>query len=218
GRLTAIATVAALIRRRRTGAGAHVHISQAEAAINQLADAYVIESAAAAGLPVVHDATIHAVCPCAGDDEWCVISLRDASQRTAVAGLIGSTDLPADRAQLIAAVSRWTASRDKHAVAAELQRLGVPAAPMNRAADLAVDPQILFRKLFTDMVHPLLDAPIPSETGPAPYVGIPRAELRPAPMPGEHTRLVCQKVLGLSPQQIDGLVADGVLFTYENQS
>ena len=36
-RITAIAALAALIRRDRTGDGAHVHISQAEAAVNQLA-------------------------------------------------------------------------------------------------------------------------------------------------------------------------------------
>ena len=37
GRITAIAALASLIGRERTGTGAHVHISQAEAAVNQLA-------------------------------------------------------------------------------------------------------------------------------------------------------------------------------------
>ncbi len=36
-RITAIAALASLIGREQTGAGAHVHISQAEAAVNQLA-------------------------------------------------------------------------------------------------------------------------------------------------------------------------------------
>ncbi|MGZ8801339.1 MAG: CoA transferase [Mycobacterium sp.] len=214
GRLTAIGALAALIRRRHTGVGAHVHISQAEAAISQLAEAYVAESARAAGLPVVEDDVIHAVVPCAGDDEWCVISMRGAPHRARVAGLIGCTELPEDRAGLIAAVSQWTASRDKNEVTAQLQDLGIPAAPMNRAADVAADEQIVFRKLFTALEHPLLEAAIPSETAPAPYTRIPRAPLRPAPMPGEHTRAICQKILGLSPEQIDALIADGVLFTW----
>ena len=63
------------------------------------------------------------------------------------------------------------------------------------------------------MAHPLFDQPMPTETGPAPYPHIPRAELRPAPMPGEHTRDICQKLLGLDPEEIDRLIADGVLFT-----
>ncbi|WP_137149127.1 CoA transferase [Mycolicibacterium sp. CR10] len=215
GRLTAIATLAVMIRRGRTGVGGHVHISQAEAAINQLTEVYVAESARAAGLPVDSDEAIHAVFPCAGDDEWCVISLRNASDRATVAGLIGAAQLPDDRASLIAEVSRWTASRANVEVASELQRLGVPAGPMNRAADVAADAQVVFRHLYTDLVHPLLDAPIPAETGPAPYTRIPSAELRPAPMPGEHTRAICQQVLGLSPERIDELTADGVLFTYQ---
>lgn len=215
GRLTAIATLAVLIRRGRTGVGGHVHISQAEAAINQLTEVFVAESARAAGLPVDSDEAIHAVFPCAGDDEWCVISLRDAPDRATVAGLIGSAELPDDRAGLIAAVSRWTASRANVEVAAELQRLGVPAGPMNRAADVAADAQVVFRHLYTDLVHPLLGAAIPAETGPAPYTRIPRAELRPAPMPGEHTRAICREVLGLSPERIDELTADGALFSYQ---
>lgn len=218
GRLTAIAALAVLIRRRHTGVGAHVHISQAEAAVNQLTEAYVAESARIAGFDVAADDAVHAVFPCAGDDEWCVISMHGPSDRVWVAGLIGRTALPEDRAGLIAALSQWTASRDKNDVVEQLQDLGIPAGPMNRAADVVEDRQIVFRQLFTELVHPLLDAPIPSETGPAPYVGIPRAELRPAPMPGEHTRMVCQKVLGLSPPQIDRLIADGALFTYENHS
>ena len=50
---------------------------------------------------------------------------------------------------------------------------GVPAAPMNRAVDVLADPQVQHRKLFTDMVHPLFDQPMPSETSPAPYRHIP---------------------------------------------
>jgi crotonobetainyl-CoA:carnitine CoA-transferase CaiB-like acyl-CoA transferase len=63
------------------------------------------------------------------------------------------------------------------------------------------------------MAHPLFDAPIPSETGPAPYTNIPPAEFRPAPTPGQHTREIAQKVLAMDAREIDSLIADGVLFT-----
>jgi crotonobetainyl-CoA:carnitine CoA-transferase CaiB-like acyl-CoA transferase len=53
---------------------------------------------------------------------------------------------------------------------------------------------------------------MPTETGPARYAHIPPAELRPAPMPGEHTREICQKLLGMDADQIDLLIADGALF------
>jgi crotonobetainyl-CoA:carnitine CoA-transferase CaiB-like acyl-CoA transferase len=200
-RLTAIAALAALIGREHAGSGAHVHISQAEAAVNQLATAYVADEARAAGLPLAGDPATHTVHPCRGDDEWCVISLRNDDDKAALAAAIGGGD-----------VSEWTRSRDKTDVAHTLQRAGVPAAPMNRAVDVLADPQVVFRKLFSDMSHPLFDAPMPTETGPAPYRDIPRAELRPAPMPGEHTREICQKLLAMDADETDRLIAEGVLF------
>jgi crotonobetainyl-CoA:carnitine CoA-transferase CaiB-like acyl-CoA transferase len=217
-RITAIAALAAVIGRHRTGTGAHVHISQAEAAVNQLATAYVAEAARAARLSVADDPAVHAVYPCEGDDEWLVISLRSDADWVALAAVMGRDALPRDRAELIAAVSEWTASRDKTSVAQELQGAGVPAAPMYRAVDVLADPQITFRKVFSEMTHPLLDAPMPTETGPAPYLHIAPAELRPAPMPGEHTREICQKLLALDADETDRLISEGVLFTHQGSS
>ena len=217
-RLTAIAALAAFIGREHSGTGAHVHISQAEAAVNQLATAYVAEAAHAAGLRVADDPAVHAVYPCDGDDEWCVISLRSDADREAMAATLGRDALPGDRAGLFAAVSEWTSSRDKTVVADMLQRAGVPAAPMNRAVDVLADPQITFRKVFSDMAHPLFDAPMPTETGPAPYRHIAAAELRPAPMPGEHTREICQKLLAMDADETDRLITEGVLFTHRARS
>jgi crotonobetainyl-CoA:carnitine CoA-transferase CaiB-like acyl-CoA transferase len=217
-RITAIATLAAIINRELAGTGAHVHISQAEAAVNQLVTAYVAEAARVAQLPVADDTAVHAVYPCAGEDEWCVISLRSDADHAALAAAMCTDELPHNRADLIAVVSQWTAKQDKSAVADLLQRAGVAAAPMNRAVDVLADPQVTFRNLFTDMAHPLFDAPMSSETGPAPYMNIPPAEFRPAPMPGQHTREVCHKVLALDTEEIDRLIAEGVLFTGDRRS
>ncbi len=212
-RITAIATLAALIRRDRTGAAAHVHISQAEVAVNALATSYVAEAARAAGRHVTAAPAVHAVLACAGDDEWCVVSVRGEADRAALAAALGRAGLPADPPALTAELGRWTATRDKTAVAEVLQAAGLAAAPMHRAVDVLADPQIRWRRVFTDMTHPLFDAPMPSETGPAPYTHIPPAALRPAPMPGEHTREICQKVLGMDAADTDRLIAAGVLFT-----
>ncbi|MFG1935201.1 CaiB/BaiF CoA transferase family protein [Mycobacterium sp. NPDC048908] len=198
-RITATAALAALIGRERTGTGAHVHVSQAEVAVNQLATTFVAEGASP--LPVTPDPSAHAVYRCAGDDEWCVISLRGDADRAALAAVTRGTE-----------VSEWTRTRDKSDVAHALQAAGVPAAPMNRAADVLTDPQVEFRNLYRDMTHPLFDAPMPSETGPAPYTRIPPAELRPAPMPGEHTREICQKLLVMDAEEIDRLIDEGALF------
>jgi crotonobetainyl-CoA:carnitine CoA-transferase CaiB-like acyl-CoA transferase len=212
-RITAIAALASLIGRGSTGIGAHVHISQAEAAVNQLAATYVTDAARTANLSVADDPTVHGVYPCAGEDEWCVISLRTSSDRLALAAAMGRPDLPDGLGDLVDTVTEWTSRMDKNVVADTLQRAGVPAAPMNRVVDMLADPVLAHRKTFTHMVHPLFDQPMPTETSPALYAHIPRADLRPAPMPGEHTREICQKLLSLDTEEIDRLVADGVLFT-----
>ena len=212
-RVTAIAALAALIHRATSASGAHVHTSQAEVAVNQLATAYVVEAARARGLTVADDGALHGVHPCAGDDEWCVVSVRTEADRVALEAVLGVGALPRDRAEFAAAVSAWTRVRDKEDVAATLQAAGVPAGPMNRAVDVLADPQLSAREFFAQLVHPLFDAPMPAERHPTKYRRIPDAELRPAPMPGEHTRLICREVLGLDETDTDRLIATGVLFS-----
>jgi crotonobetainyl-CoA:carnitine CoA-transferase CaiB-like acyl-CoA transferase len=204
-----------MIRREHTGTGAHVHIAQAEAAVSQLTTAYVAEAARTAGVPVDEDEAIHAVYPCSGEDEWCVISVRSETDRAALSAVMGRDDLARERPLFITAVSEWTGAKDKSDITEILQRAGVPAAPMYRAADVPTDPQVAFRRLYSDMTHPLFDVPMLSETGPAPFTRIPAAEFRPAPTPGEQTRQICHEVLGLSAEETDRLIADGVLFTQQ---
>jgi len=62
------------------------------------------------------------------------------------------------------------------------------------------------------MVHPLIEHPLPTETGPAPFRHIPPAPQRPAPLPGQDTRGVCREVLGMGDAEIQRLIAGGALF------
>jgi len=215
-RITAVAALAALINQLTTDAGAHVHISQAEAAVNQLATTYVAEAARAAGLAVVDDAAIHAVYPCAGDDEWCVISVRSEEDRIAVAKVIGVAELSGSTTEFADSVSAWTAGRDKGYIVEAMQDAGVPAGPMNRAVDVLADPQVAFRRLYTEMSHPLLEAPLTAETHAAPFLHIPDAAMRPAPMPGEHTREIARTLLGFDAKETERLITEGVLFSWTN--
>jgi crotonobetainyl-CoA:carnitine CoA-transferase CaiB-like acyl-CoA transferase len=209
GRISAIGALAGLIRRHRTGAGARVHVSQAEAAINQLDTIYVTQAAEVSGVgDVVEDVAVHRVLACAGDDEWCVVSLRSEADRRAVASAIGH-----DAGDVEAALAAWVADRSPAEVAEALQAAGVPAGPMNRAGDVHDDPQLRLRKVFSDMAHPLFEQPLVTEAGPAPYRSIPPAPQNPAPLPGADTRRVCLDVLGMAADEIEDLIADGVLFT-----
>jgi crotonobetainyl-CoA:carnitine CoA-transferase CaiB-like acyl-CoA transferase len=225
GRITAIGALAALIHRDRTGTGARVHVSQAEAVVNQLDARYVTDAVRADGQADLRDdSSVHEVCPCAGDDEWCVISIRtDADWRSASA-VFGVPELAGDarfatgearlahREELLAQLSAWTRGRTPVQVAEAFQSAGIPAGQMNRPPDVLDDPQLGERKLFSDMRHPLFDHPLPAETGPAPFRHIPPAPQRPAPLPGQDTREICHKVLGMSSDETEQLINDGVLF------
>ena len=201
-RVSAIGALAGLIRRLRTGAGTRIHVPQAEVAINQLDVLYV---ARASRGKLVESPAVHAVLPCAGDDEWCVVSIENPAQRQAAAEATGRQTL-----------ASGTRQRTPAEVAEQLQVAGVPAGPMNRAADVHGDPQLQLRKVFSDMTHPAFESPMPTESGPAPYRHIPPAAQRPAPLPGGDTREICHKVLHLEDDEIDRLIADGVLFTADH--
>jgi crotonobetainyl-CoA:carnitine CoA-transferase CaiB-like acyl-CoA transferase len=225
GRVTAIAALAALIHGDRTGSGAHVHVSQAEVVVNQLDTLYVTQAAVAAGIARIRDDTsLHAVHPCAGDDEWCVVSISTDDEWRSTANLLdhpewiddprfatGESRL-AHRRELVELVSVWTRTRTPLRVAELLQSAGVPAGPMNRPPDVLEDPQLIERKLFSDMVHPLIERPLPAETGPGPFQHIPPAPQRPAPLPGQDTREICRNLLGMSAEETERLIHDRVLF------
>jgi len=209
GRISAIGALAALIRRHRSGVGARIHVSQAEAVINQLDTRYVMLAAEARHADIVEDQRAQLVLACAGDDEWCVVSLtaeRDLRQLAVVIGVD-------ERAQLIPALSRWARSRTPDEVAEQLQAAGVAAGPMNRADDVLNDPQLRSRGVLVEMTHPCFEVTLPSEAGPAPYRNIPPAPRRPAPLPGADTRLICRDLLAMDAGEIDRLIAEGVLFT-----
>lgn len=206
GRITAIGALAALIRRQRCGVGARIHVSQAEAGINQLDSAFVMLAAESGTADVRPDPAEHLVLPCVGDDEWCVVSVSSSADRRAIADLVGDSGL-----------ATWVAQRTAQDAAERLQAAGVAAGPMLRPDEVYHHPQLRWRNVLTDMVHPLFEVPLPAETGPAPFRNIPAAPHRPAPLPGADTRRVCRDVLGMTDEQTEQLVADGVLFTNEER-
>ena len=201
GRITAIGALAALIRRRRTGSGARIHVSQAEAGINQLDTRFVMLAAEAEHAEVVEAGTTHQVLPCAGDDEWCVVSIRSEADRQAVATVTGGIGL-----------AEWAERQTPQQAAEVLQAAGVAAGPMYRAEDVYENPQLRLRNVLTDMAHPLFEVPLPAESGPAAYRNIPPSPQRPAPLPGADTRRICAELLGMTSDETENLITEGVLF------
>jgi crotonobetainyl-CoA:carnitine CoA-transferase CaiB-like acyl-CoA transferase len=164
-----VALLAALEHRRRTGEGCWLDISQAEAGI-QFLGAEVARGAATGVFPETmgnRDPQFapHGVFPCAGEDEWVAIVVRDDEEWSRLAALIGDQARAADFATLAGRkanedrleqlVGNWTADKDADAVEAELQRCGIPAHKAATSADVVSDPQLLARGHFIRKPHPL---------------------------------------------------------------
>jgi len=225
-RVGAVGVLAQLVARRRRGHGGSVRVAQAEVILSHLADQFLRESLAPgsfrpAGNAGEFDAP-YGVYPCAGDDEWCAVTVRgdddwralcvaiDAPALAADATLATSAGRAARRERVDEAVAAWTAGRSPDDAAATLQAHGVPAGTMRRAIELPADPQLVSRGFFSTLAQPQLGE-LTAETGPARFARIDQPALRAAPMFGEHTREVAREWLGLGDDEIDDLIRKGVL-------
>lgn len=228
GHAAAVAALAAIIGRGATGAGRAIEVPQADVAVYALGPSLAFHSIRASWRPGSVDAEGNhrsgavpaGVFPCAGDDEWCVITVRDDNDWQALAAVTGLPDDPdlrsfagraARRVQIEEQLATWTAGLAPAQVEEELQAAGVPAAAMLRLPDELTHPQLVARDSFHTLHHPLLSQPIPTSARIARFSSIPDPPLRPAPLSGEQTSEICASLLGMETGEIDRLVAAGVL-------
>src|SRR5262249_28048253 len=121
------------------------------------------------------------------------------------------TGRSAHAAELDALVAAWTRDLDADELMERLQAAGVAAGRVADAADLcARDPQLAARGHFVDVPTP--EGGTVRLDGPAVLLSETPARVRgPGPLLGEHTDEVLHEVLGLDPNEIAALRADGVV-------
>jgi len=221
----AFAVVAALRHRRRTGQGMKIDLSQVESTTN-FVGAALVETAASGVEPEqignrsLTDAP-HNMFRCRGEDRWCAIAVAGDGAWLALAAAIGRQDLAGDPAlrhaagrlaqvsRLERAVADWTMSREAEAAAAVLQAAGVAAAVVSTSQDLLQnDRQLAARGYWQTVDHPEMGETV--FTSPPYRIDGERVELSRPPLFGEHTTEILSEVLGLSPERIAELAAQGV--------
>jgi benzylsuccinate CoA-transferase BbsF subunit len=222
GRLAAVAVLAALEHRRRTGEGQHIELAQTEAAAFLLGEFYL--ELPLTGRPArprgnsVDYACPHGVYPAAGFDRWVAIAavgddtwerMRQALGWAPEERLATLTGRLAARAELEARVEAWTRKRSAEDAASLLQSVGVSAMPVQGPDDHRADAHLATRGALVTVEDP--------EVGPVVHVAEPlrlgRTPLvppRPAPRLGADTEDVLVRVLGLSPTEVADLVSQGV--------
>jgi benzylsuccinate CoA-transferase BbsF subunit len=227
GRLVALAAMAGLHARERTGAGTRVDIAQFEAVATMIGDLLLAESLEpGAAQPKGNSSPDHApwgLYRCADDESgeaWLALSVTDdATWRAMLTVAPSGLDRPewqaqpdrlADRDALDTAVGSWLRSTDAEAIERALQSAGVPAGRALHARLQAEHPHYVARGYPVPVEQPgcgslLLEGPALTAT----RMGIPRCG--PAPMLGEHTAAICRELLGLSDDEIKALVDAGAL-------
>lgn len=217
-RAGALAAVALLIRRLRTAIGGAAEIAQAEVMLGHFA---ADVARASQGLPAERAPDRPwGVYRVAGEDAWCVVSVRDDADWRALAPFLGLADDPrfatrdgrvAHADLLDAAVSAWMATRTPDAAMQVLQDAGVPAAAMLRVGELPDFAYYRERGFFRTETHPYLDEEFVAERRHAASAALQDADARPAPLAGEHSEAVVADWLAMPADRRAALIEAGVL-------
>jgi crotonobetainyl-CoA:carnitine CoA-transferase CaiB-like acyl-CoA transferase len=225
-RFAALAVVAAMDHRRRTGEGQHIDLSQFEAALQllgpELLEYEIHGTVARRNGNRDHHRAPHGAYRCRPTDgreeAWVAIACEDDTQWEA---LRAATDLPdeptwrtvegrkADEDRLDKLIENWTSGRTAADVVGALQPR-VACGPVATVPDLHADPQVRHRGYWIDLDHPVY--------GPTPYSGMqailsrtPGGWVSPAPCLGEHSFEVLTEFGGIDPDDVARLLADDVV-------
>jgi benzylsuccinate CoA-transferase BbsF subunit len=229
---TVTAILAALRHRNRTGEGQVIELAQLESVVNTLGTAVAdyllnghVQTRAGNRSPIMAP---HGAFRCADDptsanspDRWVVISVHSVWPE--VCEGLGHPEAATDprfatfearkanEDALESVIGEWTRERRAEEVMELLQARGVPCGVVQNAQDLLdKDEHVRARGYYEYLDHP--------ETGRSAYDG-PAARLSktpghhaaPAPLLGEHTFEVLERIAGLSIDEIADLMAQGVL-------
>jgi len=224
-RIGAVGVLALLVRRIRAGGGGRVSVSQAEVMLANLPERVAAASLSAADAStagVERDAPYDAY-PCAGDDEWCAVGVRNDAEWRALCAVIGRNDLASNAAldtaagrdahrELIdQAVAGWLASRTPDDAMRQLQAGGVPAGAMLRVVELPGFGFFRERGFFEQLHQAHVPEPITVDNAPVRSKRLARPPLRSAPIIGEHSAQIARELLGLGEAEIAQLLEQGVL-------
>ena len=227
-RFAALLLAAALLRRRRTGEGQHIDLSQVEAGIVCLTESILTCTANGEILTRMGNRSRHAaphgVFRAADEDGrecWVAIAVHDDEDWRRLVAALGRPAWAARPAlatlagrqqhvgEIEARLEEWTREQRAAEVAARLQAAGVDAAPVEDFGDLHDDPQLAHRRHFRTVEHAVLGSHA-AETHAIRFSALePRIDA-PAPRLGEQTEHVLLGLLGMEREEFDRLRAAGV--------
>ncbi len=227
GYCAALAVLAALWRRTRSGRGCAIDLSQLECLATMIGAPLAAAQRgewipdAAGNRSPDHVAAPDGVYRCAdgvdGRERWCAVSVTDDAWPRFVATIGAPTWISDARFATQASrtfhadaldrcVESWTRARTAEEVMSALQAAGIAAGVVADARDLAADPQLAAREYWSQCADgSVVDGVVPrlAET--------PGAVTAPGPLLGEHTDEILRDVLGMKQSAVDRLRRDRVI-------
>ncbi|MFN0147770.1 MAG: CaiB/BaiF CoA transferase family protein, partial [Dehalococcoidia bacterium] len=220
GMHAAVATLAALRHRRRTGKGQVIEAAQNETAAQMFPQA-ALDAAwngrvhSSLGNRSVEGFVPNGAFPTRGENEWIAISCRDDVEWLALAAAMGSPawatateleDAPGRARredEVEERLAAWTATQERYDLFHKLQAAGVTAGPVMTAKDAAEDPQLRAGDAWTQL-EATADYPATEFAVPPFHFSKSDVTLRTPPaLFGEHNDYVYREVLGLSDGEVE---------------
>jgi crotonobetainyl-CoA:carnitine CoA-transferase CaiB-like acyl-CoA transferase len=198
--LGAVAVLAALERRRATGKGAYLDLSQYECGLlfvaGELLDFHTSGKVAERSGNDEPEARPHGAFLC-GDGRWVAVSCWSDAERARLTRTTGSR-----------ALAEWLHTRSAEAAAQALQEAGVHAHAVSSVGDLFSDPQLAARGQWRRRVHEVIGEH--SYCAPAFALSATPGDVTgPAPTLGRDNQAVCRGLLGLTAEEYAACEAAG---------
>ena len=220
GKLLAVAVLAALDHKQRTGQGQLIDMAQTEAAAYLIGEVYM-EAAVAGVDPAAcgnrsKEVAPHDVYRAGGDDDWVALACHDDESWQRCCAVMGvenrwpaNADRLADVEAVDAAVAAWMAQGLADDRAERLQAAGVSAMAAMGPYDHLGDEHLAVRGALDVMEHPVVG----QETHVANPIRFSRTVKRtagPSPLLGVDTVEVLGEVLGISSEEVEALAEAGI--------
>jgi crotonobetainyl-CoA:carnitine CoA-transferase CaiB-like acyl-CoA transferase len=223
GMYSAVAILAALSERERTGWGRQIDMALFDTMVAMLAN--MNTNYLTTGTSPVRAGNAHQnIVPYqvfAAADGHVIVAVGNDGQFLRFCEVAGRPELARDpryaknadrvrnRDELVPLIEALVRSQPMAFWAQRLEAAGVPCGPINSVAQALADPQIVARGLRVDLPHPRAGS-VPLVASPIVIDGERAVSDQPPPTLGQHTRTVLADVLGLTDTQIDALAASGV--------
>ena len=221
----ALAVVAALDYKRKTGNGQYIDGGMLEVCVHQITPALLnweangqLQTRNGNRIPY---AAPHGVFPCKGEDRWCAIAVFTDEDWAAFCRVIGDPAWSKDaRFESLKArkenedmldnlISGWTRQYSAETVMERLQAGGVAAGVVQTMEDLLEhDPQMKERDFLVPLKHPVIG--VHGHPTPPYKLSKTKARVKTAPCLGEHSEYICTRILGLSDEEFIEFVQDEV--------